>query len=54
MASLLPCGIDSCRLCHPVPVPEEPHETLPQLIAGVVGLLLVAVALLFMLPAVAA
>jgi len=40
------------RTCHPSLIPDEPErDTLPQLIAGVVGLLLVAVALLALLPA---
>jgi hypothetical protein len=45
------CGRPECRTCHPSLIPDAPRESVPKLIAGVVGLLLVAVALLAFLPA---
>jgi hypothetical protein len=46
------CGRPACRTCHPYLVPDEPErDSLPKLAAGVVGLLLVAVALFLILPA---
>ena len=46
------CGRPACRTCHPSLTPDEPErDTLPQLLAGVVGLLLLAVALFVLLPA---
>lgn len=45
------CGLPRCRTCHPALIPDEPErDSLPRLVAGVVGLLLVAVALFYVVP----
>jgi hypothetical protein len=44
------CGLPRCRTCHPGLIPDPPAESVPSLLAGAVGLLLLAVALLVLLP----
>jgi hypothetical protein len=38
------------RTCHPSLIPEEPRDSVSQLVVGVIGLLLLAVALFYIVP----